>query len=187
MSSLENNIFEEGGITLQALNLKEGFYTLFRMILKPVLPYKTVAAKVTKLTKDLEDLLALPLENNMTYSNGIYQVDISQSIPLGAEPHSGRVFRLRFYLHRDYIRLQLLILPPFLRKKGWGRQVWELFLACWQNEYSYFEGEFKTLEAQRFWLEMGFQIDEESYIAFCPVHHYSGRKMFYKLKGKQNY
>ncbi len=172
---------------MKGLAINHYLFTFYRLILKPVLPHKTVTEKVDLFTRELENLLALPLENQITYSNGIYQVDISQSIPLGAEPHSGRVFRLRFYLHRDYIRIQLFILPPYLRKKGWGRQVWQLFLACWHKEYSYFEAEYKTLDAQKFWLEMGFQIDEKSYITFCPGHHYSGRKMYYKIIKKQNH
>lgn len=157
----------------------EGIKTVYKQVFKPIVPFDVVKKRVKVLERQLDEILALPLETTMVYSAGIYQIDISESIPIGAQPASGRVFRLRFFIHRHHIRLQLLILPPNFRRKGYGRDIWKLFLDIWEDLFISFEAEYKNEAAKAFWEEMGFFIDRESFTGYHPGDRYTDRKMKY--------
>lgn len=164
----------------------EGIRTVYQKVFKPIVPSKTVEKRVKVLERRIDELLALPLETTVVYSAGIYQVDISQSIPIGAQPVSGRVFRLRFFVHRHYIRLQLLILPACLRGKGYGREIWNLFLEVWNDLFISYEAEYKTGAAKAFWEEMGFFVDKESFTSYHQGDMYTARKMKYQSGAAKN-
>lgn len=160
--------------------IKNLYFNIFR----PILPRETVNEKVAKLKVNLEYILFLSLESNISFNNGIYLVDISQITLQGAEPRYGEIFNLRFYIYRDYVRIHLLIIPYYLRHKGFGRYVWQIFINNWKEQYKYYEAEYKTKEAYLFWKKMGFAVDYSLNINLDPSGKYSGRKMYYQISNK---
>jgi|GEM_PF-4023401 len=162
-------------------SLPEKLTAFYFDLFKPILPFGFVSDKVTELTDDLSELLALALESGVSYHNNIYHVDISQCLPIGAEPPSCRIFRFRFLIHRDLIHIKMLILPPYLRGQGFGRDVWEHFLYVWQQEFSCYEAECKTQSAFMFWQRMGFKVNYGTNINDL-TGKYLCKKLYYKAE-----